>query len=146
MTCEDRVSALLGFPLLPPWDRLVQLLCAQGADPMEVMAVLAWSYLDASRQNGETTLRAGPFPTIARDISSDKPLTQMLLTRALNQVGRSAIHLEEPTWNILLAKLINVGLGDLHAICWMFEEYALGNLGLDTLEAHVRRYRVLFRP
>lgn len=68
MNCEEEVSAILGVPLMAPWDHLVRLLCAAGLFPMEARSVLALCYLE------RTDLASGGSPTgtLSRLLGSSK--------------------------------------------------------------------------
>lgn len=141
MSCEDQVSAILGVPLVAPWDRLVRLLCEAALSPMEATAVLALCYFERT----DSAAGSSAIGALSRAVSGgDREIGALLLNRATREVRAGANALQQTEWMVLLRQIRIAGLVTQHCALYMFCEYMAGRLTVSSVEHCIRSYRETF--
>lgn len=141
MSCENQVSAILGVPLVAPWDHLVRLLCEAGLLPMEATGVLALCYFERP----DSAAGSSAIGALSRAVSGgDREIGALLLRRATREMQAGAKALQQTEWMVLLRQIRIAGLSTQHCALYMFREYMTGRLTVSSVEQCIRTYRETF--
>lgn len=141
MTCEAHVAAILGFPLLPPWDDFIRRLCEAHWSPMQVAEAVALCYLDQSDGSKDAPRNEGPIPQIARKVKSGEPISNMDILRAARERTSGGLELDMNIWKSLLGLIQAKGGVTEHLIYYMLTEYLGGRLNAQNLDKRLKAYR-----